>query len=307
MAQAWLRAVRQLSSTTIWSFIRWRSSKCSSVSCIYLRGPSLHGYARNPPDAWCSSVIGILNTSLLLLRQLMKRRACIHRFIGASQLSCSGSNARRHPGDSSDDDATHEESQPSTPHSPAHGEEEDDDEVRERWNQAELYAADLRRASTPSPPKMRASYSTRYFKILVVRPREAPVMLAPKPVAQCALQLSPVSTRASSHCYTSCIGHCCRLAPQQAARPPSSRTWPPLTGTRTPQRQHPRPFGSPSCCTPPAPASSWRASPRSPPRWRTSMTPQTASARACCSPTRPPRQTTACSSRQGPSACTVCC
>ena len=94
----------------------------------------------------------------------------MHRVIGfASQLSAVPGPTRRHPEDSSDDDATHEESRASTPDLPGHA-EEPDDEVQKRWDQAELYAADLRRASTPSPPKMRANYSTRYFKILVVRP-----------------------------------------------------------------------------------------------------------------------------------------
>ena len=50
----------------------------------------------------------------------------------------------------------------------------DDDEVlnaeeaQKRWAQAEKYAADLRKASSASPPKMRAKYTSRCFKMLVV-------------------------------------------------------------------------------------------------------------------------------------------
>ncbi|CAK0738433.1 hypothetical protein CVIRNUC_001042 [Coccomyxa viridis] len=49
----------------------------------------------------------------------------------------------------------------------------DDDEVlnaeeaQKRWAQAEKYAADLRKASSASPPKMRAKYTSRCFKMLV--------------------------------------------------------------------------------------------------------------------------------------------
>ena len=50
----------------------------------------------------------------------------------------------------------------------------DDDEVlnaeeaQKRWAQTEKYAADLRKASSASPPKMRAKYTSRCFKMLVV-------------------------------------------------------------------------------------------------------------------------------------------
>ena len=166
-------AARQLSPNIIWSFTRCRTSESTCNRRMFLRGPR-HCMAndRNPPDVpSCSSVLGMCQAV---------RGCCLgdaepwhdvqtHRF--ASLLSCSGSNARRHPGDSSDDDATHKQSRASDSDLRAQGEEEDD-EAHKRWNQAELYAADLRRASTPSPPKMRANYSTRYFKILVVRLKE---------------------------------------------------------------------------------------------------------------------------------------
>ena len=50
----------------------------------------------------------------------------------------------------------------------------DDDEVlnaeeaQKRWAQTEKYAADLRKASSASPPRMRAKYTSRCFKMLVV-------------------------------------------------------------------------------------------------------------------------------------------
>jgi len=43
------------------------------------------------------------------------------------------------------------------------------EEAQKRWAQTEKYAADLRKASSASPPKMRAKYTSRCFKILVVR------------------------------------------------------------------------------------------------------------------------------------------
>ncbi len=45
----------------------------------------------------------------------------------------------------------------------------DSEEAQERWAQTEKYAADLKRASSTSPPKMRSKSTSRYFKILVVR------------------------------------------------------------------------------------------------------------------------------------------
>ena len=53
------------------------------------------------------------------------------------------------------------------------GNEEDlehSDEAQKRWAQAEKYAADLRKASSASPPKMRAKFTSRCFKMLVVSP-----------------------------------------------------------------------------------------------------------------------------------------
>ena len=44
----------------------------------------------------------------------------------------------------------------------------DSEEAQKRWAQTEKYAADLRKASSTSPPKMRAKCTSRYFKILVV-------------------------------------------------------------------------------------------------------------------------------------------
>ncbi len=43
------------------------------------------------------------------------------------------------------------------------------EEAQKRWAQTEKYAADLRKASSAGPPKMRAKYTSRCFKILVVR------------------------------------------------------------------------------------------------------------------------------------------
>ena len=40
--------------------------------------------------------------------------------------------------------------------------------AQKRWAQTEKYAADLRTASSASPPKMRAKYTNRCFKMLVV-------------------------------------------------------------------------------------------------------------------------------------------
>lgn len=53
----------------------------------------------------------------------------------------------------------------------------DSEEAQERWAQTEKYAADLRKASSTSPPKMRAKCTSRYFKILVVSCTCLPVSL----------------------------------------------------------------------------------------------------------------------------------
>ena len=45
---------------------------------------------------------------------------------------------------------------------------EDSEEAQKRWNQAEKYAADLRKASSTTTPKMRAKFTNRCFKMLVV-------------------------------------------------------------------------------------------------------------------------------------------
>ncbi len=44
---------------------------------------------------------------------------------------------------------------------------EDSEEAQKRWDQAEKYAADLRKASSTTP-KMRAKFTNRCFKMLVV-------------------------------------------------------------------------------------------------------------------------------------------
>lgn len=57
----------------------------------------------------------------------------------------------------------------------------DSEEAQKRWAQAENYAADLRKASSASPPKMRAKFTTRCFKMLVVRSLHlsAPCVITP--------------------------------------------------------------------------------------------------------------------------------
>ncbi|CAL5223918.1 g6516 [Coccomyxa viridis] len=44
---------------------------------------------------------------------------------------------------------------------------EDSEEAQKRWDQAEKYAADLRKASSTTTPKMRAKFTNRCFKMLV--------------------------------------------------------------------------------------------------------------------------------------------
>ena len=82
-------------------------------------------------------------------------------------------------GDSANDRRSREQTDSDPESAPLHtalrhvrcGNEDDlneSEDAQKRWAQAEKYAADLRKASSASPPKMRAKFTSRCFKMLVV-------------------------------------------------------------------------------------------------------------------------------------------
>ena len=119
----------------------------------------------------------------------------------------------------------------------------DDDEVlnaeeaQKRWAQTEKYAADLRKASSASPPKMRAKYTSRCFKMLVVSLGFHPtsskcrgIFSTRKSCLLCILQtMQCIVTDNKSHLLLCQHKHICdmlcRLALQGLARQPSFRIW----------------------------------------------------------------------------------
>ena len=109
------------------------------------------------------------------------------------------------------------------------------EEAQKRWAQTEKYAADLRKASSASPPKMRAKYTSRCFKMLVVSwgptlSRAGATEYSPSEFSWLLHILETVHcTRADNQVY----GVLChqfqfvlyRLALQGLARQPSFRIW----------------------------------------------------------------------------------
>ena len=117
----------------------------------------------------------------------------------------------------------------------------DDDEVlnaeeaQKRWAQTEKYAADLRKASSASPPKMRAKYTSRCFKMLVVSLESHSTSSTCHGIfstrSSCLLHILRQRLALSltiNHTPCACQNICdmlCRLARQGLARQPSFRIW----------------------------------------------------------------------------------
>ena len=87
--------------------------------------------------------------------------------LGLQRITCYARSRR-----SEDDPACEGSDQPaklmSMPGSPSADDSSSDEAALRRWKQAQLYEADLRKASAASSPKMRNRFSTRCLKVLVV-------------------------------------------------------------------------------------------------------------------------------------------